>query len=101
MQKVVFENALDEAISMLQGGTLSVRNFGKVVYYSQQDLLKWVPDLKLEKVMGIRTFWALQQDNTVKENPEWQDKIFLLEKLVAENETYRGISFFHHLLLTK
>ncbi len=101
MQKVVFENALDEAISLLEGGDLAVLNFGKVRYYSVDELLRQLPEMALEKVFGVRTFWALQHDNSIKEKPEWQEKMFRLERMVYEQDPYRQIAFFHHLLLRK
>ena len=101
MQKAVFENALDEAISLLKGGDLSVLNFGTVRYYDAEELLRQMPGMTLEKMFGVRTFWALQQDNAIKEQPEWQEKMFRLERLVYEEDPYRQIAFFHHLLLRK
>lgn len=101
MQKAVFENALDEAISLLKGGDLSVLNFGTVRYYDAEELLRQMPGMTLEKMFGVRIFWALQQDNAIKEQPEWQEKMFRLERLVYEEDPYRQIAFFHHLLLRK
>lgn len=99
MQKVVFENALDEAYDILTGGEKRQQAFGKIHYY---DLTEMVDSLALKavKTYGIRTFWALQP-NEVKSAPDWQDKIFKVELEVMEKPEYQAISFFNHILLRK
>lgn len=56
-------------------------------------------DIHIQKVLGLRTFWALQQNNDLKNNPSWQDKMFEIELKVCECEEYINISFFNHILL--
>lgn len=103
MQKAVFENNLDEALSILNGGTVNVANFGEVTYYDIDNLISSVGNnlITTEKVLGIRTFWALQQNNEIKFDPTWQDKMFQLEMNVCNINDYINISFFNHILLRK
>ncbi len=103
MQKVVFENNVDEAISLLDGGAINVLNFGQVNYYDTNDMIEWVGDTRvnIEKVLGIRTFWGLQQNNDIKKELNWQDKMFDIEVKVSDIEDYINISFYNHVLLRK
>lgn len=103
MQKVVFENNVDEALSLLSGAPIEVMNFGAVHYYEVSDLLDWMKPhhLFIQKTLGVRTFWGLQQNNNLKNDPVWQDRMFEIEMKVCELEAYINISFFNHILLTK
>ncbi|HCQ88576.1 MULTISPECIES: class I SAM-dependent methyltransferase [unclassified Clostridium] len=103
IQKVVFENNIDEAISLLDGGEAKVMNFGQVDYYNINDVKEWIDDLdiNIEKVLGVRTFFALQQNNEIKYNPMWQEKMFEVEMKVCDIDEYRNISFYNHILLRK
>ena len=62
-KKIVFENNVDEAISLLDGEAAKVMNFGQVDYYNINDVREWIGDLdvNIEKILGVRTFFALQQ----------------------------------------
>lgn len=103
MQKVVFENNVDEAISILDGGTINVMNFGAINYYDTNDIKKWIGDVgvDIEKVLGVRTFWGLQQNNEIKYETTWQEKMFEIEVKVSCIEDYINISFYNHVLLKK
>lgn len=103
IQKAVFENNLDEALSILNGGSVNVPNFSEVTYYDINNLIASLGSnlITIEKILGIRTFWALQQNNEAKFDPTWQDKMFQLEMKVCDIEDYINISFFNHILLRK
>lgn len=103
MQKVVFENNVDEALELINGGDMNVMNFGKVHYFDINDVRNWISDLNIdiEEIYGIRTFWALQQNNEIKHELNWQNKMFQIEMKVSTIEEYTKISFFNHLLLRK
>ncbi|NNU78143.1 class I SAM-dependent methyltransferase [Clostridium estertheticum] len=101
MQKAVFENNVDEAIALLNGGTANVMNFGKVDYYDINDVIEWIGDLdiNIEKVLGIRTFFALHPNNEIRYDPIWQEKMFELEMKASDMDEYINISFYNHVLL--
>ena len=84
---------------LLQGGFNS-NIFGKIVLYDPADLVKWGKGLKIEKILGARTFYGLQSQEMSCE-PGWMDKMFNIEMMVADIEPYRSISLFHHVLLKK
>jgi S-adenosylmethionine-dependent methyltransferase len=52
-------------------------------------------------VLGIRTFWGLQQNNEIKYNKAWQEKMFELEMKVSDIDDFIKISFFNHILFRK
>ena len=100
MQKIVFENALDEAHDLLTGSSKTNQMFGKIHYYELADLLSTDSSLKIHKTYGLRTFWALQP-NEFKIEPDWADKMFKVEWEVCDKPEFAAISFFNHLILRK
>jgi len=98
--KVVFENNVDEAVRFLDGDDSS-NNFGKINYYNHEDLAVWGNNLNIEKILGARILGMLQQNNDVKYEQEWQDKMFALEYKICDLEPYKNIAFCHHVLLRK
>lgn len=101
MQKAVLENNPQGALALLEGGGLSVRNFGEVQYYRTEDLPLWGPGLRLRQVLGVRAFFGLGQDSASKEDPAWQRAMLRLEELAAARDPYRQVAFFHHALLER
>ncbi|MBW9152185.1 class I SAM-dependent methyltransferase [Clostridium estertheticum] len=103
MSKVIFENDMDEAIRLLNGGVSNVANFGQVNYYNINDIRGWIGelDINIEKVLGIRTFFALHPNNEIRYDPIWQEKMFEVEMMVSDIEDYINISFYNHVLLKK
>ena len=97
MQKAVFECNIDEAISLLDCGDSYAANFGKINYY---DKFEFTPLFDIRKLMGIRTFYALQ-NNAVKSDPDWQNKMMELELKVSEISEFVNVAFFNHILLTR
>lgn len=101
MQKVVYENNMDEALHLLDGGDINVLNFGKVNYYLNNDIETWAENLKLEKTLGVRTFWALQQNHDLKSQQDWFEKMLEVERKVSELQEFKEIAFFNHLLIRR
>lgn len=104
IQKIAFENNLDQAISLLNGGESSAAFFGQINYYTTDEIIDWTDfkDISIEKVLGIRTFYALNSSiNEVRFDPIWQDKMFELEMKVCDIDDYKNIAFFNHILLRK
>lgn len=100
MEKVVYENDMSIATYLLNGGTFSVPEFGKVNYYDIKELIKDM-NVKIEKVLGVKTFWALQQNHELKNQPDWEEKMFDIEMKVCNINEYINISYFNHILLKK
>ena len=101
MQMVVLLNEFDRAHNMLNGKSDAASKYGAINHYADEDVLKWCDGFRVERCYGIRTFWDLQQNQEIQETAEWQEKIVEIETRVAELEPYRGIAFFHHLMLRK
>ena len=98
---VVFENDIAKAMYLLDGG-YNANVFGRVVLYDPEDLVKWSGgELKIEKILSNRTFYGLQQNDEIKHEPDWIDKMFDIEIKVADMEPYKSIALFHHVLLRK
>ena len=64
-------------------------------------MTRWSPSLALDRCLGIRTFWDLQQQQEKHGDQVWQRKMLQLEKRVSEIEAFQKIAFFHHLFFTK
>ena len=100
MQLVVCGNKVDEAFNLLEGGHIS-NVFGRVGLYSPEELVSWGGSLIIERVLGIQTFYGLQQNDEVKHQPNWINRMFDLEMKVADMEPYKSVALFHHVLLRK
>jgi len=103
MSKVIFENNLGEAARLLNGGSSNAAYFGQINYYSVNDIKEWIGtlDVSIEKVLGVRTFFALHPDNEIRYDPNWQEKMFEIEMKVSDINDYINISFYNHVLLRK
>ena len=55
----------------------------------------------LEKILGIRTFWDLQQNQEIQEDKAWQEQMLEIELKVSDLEEYKSIASFHHVILRK
>lgn len=101
MQMTVLLNDFDHANSLLDGKDSTASEFGTIRYYEDGEITGWCGDLVIDKVMGIRTFWDLQQNQEIQEDPVWQQKMMDMEMRVADMPEYRDIAFFHHLIIRK
>ena len=101
MHKAVFENNIDEAMSLLNGENAMSQNFGTIEEYEIEDLQDYMAErFVLDKVYGIRTFYGIQP-NSFKSAPDWEERMFLLECAVENNPAYTSVAFFLHLLLKR
>lgn len=101
MQMAVLLNRFDHAQELLDGADGNAAQFGAIRYYQDEELLSWAPGLQIVQVFGMRTFWDLQQNQEVQQQREWQAEMMALESRVSQEEPYRSIAFFHHILLKK
>jgi len=101
MHKAVFENNLDEAMSILSGENAISQNFGTINEYAIEDLQNYIAErFVLDKTYGIRTFYGIQP-NSFKCDSDWEDRMFTLECAVENDPTYANVAFFQHLILKK
>ena len=103
MQKAIFENNIDEALSIFNGEEVNAAYFGNITFFSINDIKNWCSDMdiNIEKTFGIRTFFGLGQNNEIKYEESWKEKMFQLEMKVSEIEDYKNIAFYNHILLRK
>ncbi len=101
MHKAVFENNIDEAMALLNGEDAMSQNFGTINEYEIADLKDCFAErFVLDRVYGIRTFFGIQP-NSFKCEPDWEDKMFVLECAVESDTAYTNVAFFQHLLLKR
>jgi SAM-dependent methyltransferase len=96
----ILTNKIDEAEHLLKGGCNS-NIFGNVNLYTPDDLVAWGNNLKIEQILGLRTFFALQQGEEMKLDPKFISKMFDIEMELCNIEPYKSFSVFHHVLLRK
>ena len=101
MQMVVLLNDFDHANVLLDGKDGASGQYGVIHYYEDADVEKWCPNLKVNKTLGMRTFWDLQQNQECHKDPTWQEKILQMEHRVENIEEFMQIAFFHHLIIKK
>lgn len=101
MQAAVLLDDFEMADSLLNNEDGRTTKYGQIKYYNDSDITEWVPQLAIEKVYGMRTFWDLQQNQDKHSDNEWQDKMLTLEMKVSKMSAFKDIAFFHHIYLRK
>lgn len=101
MQMVVLLNNFEHASELLEGKNGHAQHFGQINYYEDTEILEWSDKLKIERVMGMRTFWDLQQNQESHKDKTWQEQMLQMELKVSELEEYKAIASFHHIILRK
>jgi SAM-dependent methyltransferase len=100
----VFWNDPQKASSLLDPHANDKSSYlGTQYIYSNSDIESWVKNHggNIDKVCGMRSFWALGQDNSVKYTNEWYNNMLKLEKEAADIAEYRQTAFFNLLLIKK
>lgn len=101
MQMAVLLDDFEKANEILDGKGSTASKFGTIRYYEDNDITKWEPQITISDILGIRTFWDLQQNQQKHGDEAWQEKMLQLELRVSQMGEYKNIAFFHHLLLKK
>lgn len=101
MQMAVLLDDFEKANEILDGKDSTASKFGTIRYYEDNDITKWEPQITISDILGIRTFWDLQQNQQKHGDEAWQEKMLQLELRVSQMREYKNIAFFHHLLLQK
>lgn len=101
MQMAVLLDDFEKANEILDGKDSTASKFGTIRYYEDNDITKWEPQITISDILGIRTFWDLQQNQQKHGDEAWQEKMLQLELRVSQMGEYKNIAFFHHLLLKK
>ena len=101
MQMAVLLDDFEKANEILDGKDSTASKFGTIRYYEDNDITKWEPQITVSDILGIRTFWDLQQNQQKHGDEAWQEKMLQLELRVSQMQEDKNIAFFHHLLLKK
>jgi S-adenosylmethionine-dependent methyltransferase len=101
MQMVVLLNNFEHANELLEGENGHAQQFGTINYYEETEILQWSDAFKIEKILGMRTFWDLQQNQEVQKDKTWQEQMLEMELKVSTLEEYKAIASFHHVILRK
>ena len=101
MQMAVLLDDFEKANEILDGKDSTASKFGTIRYYEDNDITKWEPQITVSDILGIRTFWDLQQNQQKHGDEAWQEKMLQLELRVSQMQEYKNIAFFHHLRLKK
>ena len=80
-----------------EGGSM----FGRRGLYETDELIGWTNGLRIERIFGIRSFYALSHDREAMSLPEWYDAMLKLELMAGEMDEYKGSAFFSHIILRK
>ena len=101
MQMAVLLDDFEKANAILDGKDSTASKFGTIRYYEDNDITKWEPQITISDILGIRTFWDLQQNQQKHGDEAWQEKMLQLELRVSQMRESKNIAFLHHLLLKK
>lgn len=101
MQMVVLLNNFEHANELLEGKNGHAQQFGEINYYEDSDILEWSDKFRVEKILGMRAFWDLQQNQEIQKDKTWQEQMLKIELKVSELEAYKAVASFHHVILRK
>ena len=72
MQMAVLLDDFEKANEILDGKDSTASKFGTIRYYEDNDITKWEPQITISDILGIRTFWDLQQNQQKHGDEAWQ-----------------------------
>lgn len=101
MQMAVLLNNFDSANALLNGENGSAEKYGTINYYDDSNILKWSNKFEVEKILGQRVFWDLQQNQEIQQDEQWQKRMLELEHRVQDIDEFKNVAFFHHLILRR
>jgi len=104
LHSAVFQNDPNSALALMDNSANSGNPYlGTQYLYSNEALAEWAEKYggKVIKTLGMRSFWALGQDNAVKYNDDWYQAMLELETRAADEDAYRNAAYYNHLLVRK
>lgn len=101
MQMVALLNNFEHANELLKGENGHAQQFGTINYYENTEILEWSDKFKIERIMGMRTFWDLQQNQEIHKDKTWQEQMLEMELKVSKIEAYKAVASFYHVILRK
>ena len=104
IHKSVFNASPCDALKLLENPRNDDSStFGERYLYSNKDIENWCSEscAVVDKILGVRTFFSLIQDNSIKYNNEWYKNMLELELKVSSIDDFIKIAFFNHLIIKK
>ena len=98
----VFKNDPKKAIALLDENANDKHIYLGTQYIYSNDYISALAEENggnVKAIYGMRAFYALGQDNSVKYTDEWYQNMFALENAVANIDDYRNAAFHNHLLI--
>ena len=100
----VFGNDPQKALELVNNDANDISNYlGTQYIYSNNDVVDFAAKNggKVKNIFGMRTFWALGQDNSVKFTDDWYENMLTLENKVSNIDEYKQAAFYNHLIIEK
>jgi len=100
----VFWNNPKKALEQANDSANDKSNYlGTQYIYSNDDVAKWIVKHggKINNILGMRVFYALGQNNSVKYENDWYQNMLALEAHIANIDEYKNAAFHNHLLIVK
>ncbi|MEA4861689.1 MAG: class I SAM-dependent methyltransferase [Victivallaceae bacterium] len=103
MAAAVFEENPQKALDLIIENKDVEHFFGMRKLYTNEcaEKLGKSNGLSLTQIYGIRTFFALTQNNDIKFTDEWYDKMLELEIVASCMDEYIKVAFLNHLIFEK
>ena len=93
----VFWNDPQKALMLVDNNRNDTSNYlGTQYIYSNNDVIEWTNknNGEIQNILGMRSFWALGQDNSVKFTDDWYRNMLTLENKVSNINEYKQAAFF-------
>ena len=103
-QTAVFKNDPKKALTLLDANANDKNNYLGTQYIYSNDFVIALANKyggTVKEVFGMRAFYALGQDNTVKYTDEWYENMLALESAAANVDEYRNAAFYSHIIIKR
>lgn len=105
MTAAIFEDNPQKALGLItdKKNDIGHKAFGDRTLYDNNDIIAWAKKqkLRIEAILGIRTFFALSQNNAMKYTDAWYKDMLELEMKVSDIDEYKKIAFHNHMIFRK
>ncbi|GEM_PF-2429861 len=101
MQKIVLENDIEKAKTMINGKNSVSQKFGEIKTYSDDEIISRLSDdFDVKDIYGIGAFYPLQR-NEIKLDHTCFDTMLDLEMSVSVMDDFKHLAGFHHIIFRK
>ena len=100
----VYKNDPEKALTLIDLDVNDNNNYLGIQYIYSNDYLSELVgkyNAYIKDILGMRAFYALGQDNSIKYSDEWYQNMLLLEESVSNIDEYKNSAFFNHIIIKK